>query len=668
MSTEIFTLIQTQANNNQAQLNNNHVQESQAQPGLFESLINGLTIKNELINIDSEIMNSQQVMPQNFSFKNNDSFPESIINILADMKHESNLPEISTKPENFIAQILNDENIKSQINSLPEEKQQEILQAVNEFINSNQENIDSQKLFNVLSENINLTGKFQEFKPVLNPEVNDSEANFESKPESESESQHHTPEFIQANINNNDARNINAQITNAQQVTPQNFLFKNNDSFPESIINILADMKHESNLPEISTKPENFIAQILNDENIKSQINSLPEEKQQEILQAVNEFIVNTRQNIDVQAQKLFNVLSENINLPGKFQEFKPVLNPEINDSESKSESDSESESESESKHDTPENIQANINNFAVMPNSVNIQENNIDSSANNEPAKNIIHITPHKNSQGESDSPAKLDADNNIRPVKSFEELTREINNEPESEPESNNNQANNNQDSNQQNFNGNNNNFTSSRSNSRAINDSRKISQNTQSNNQSERANNNNRVESHSNFQAFFEGVLTSRRTVSQNSPAPLNLRANLEFTPSANLRDGVINVVRFIRADGVQKANIVIDPPALGRISVELTSSSSGVEASIKVSSEQIRQLVQGQINQLRMNLSEQGVQVANFTVDVQQDNQQGQGRNQNNNPYYNSFNGAEDDSDLETEEFRIDLEDGLLYWVA
>lgn len=548
MSTEIFTLIQTQANNNQAQLNNNHVQESQAQPGLFESLINGLTLENELININAQITNSQQVMPQNFPFKNNDSFPESIINILAEIKHESG----QEQP----AKILHNENLQS----------------------------------------------------------------------------------------------------------------------------------------EIISNPEKFIAQILNDDNIKTQINSLPEEKQQEILQAVNEFIDSNQQNIDVQAQKLFNVLSENINLPGKFQDLKPVLNPEVSENQdeikdSDSESDSKSESESESKPENP--AQVNINNFAVMPNSVNIQENNIDSSSeNNEPAKNIIHIAPHKDSQvqDESKSPANLDVNNKIRPVKSFEELTREINNKPESESESeikseleqdseseSNNQANNNdnkQDSSQQNFNGNNNNFTSSRSNPRAINDSRKISQNSQSNNQSERANNNsnNRIESHSNFQAFFEGVLTSRRTVSQNSPAPLNLRANLEFTPSTNLRDGVVNIVRFIRADGVQKANIVIDPPALGRISVELISSSSGVEASIKVSSEQIRQLVQDQINQLRMNLSEQGVQVANFTVDVQQDNQQGQGRNQNNNPYYNAINGAEDDSDLDSEEFRIDLEDGLLYWVA
>ena len=129
---------------------------------------------------------------------------------------------------------------------------------------------------------------------------------------------------------------------------------------------------------------------------------------------------------------------------------------------------------------------------------------------------------------------------------------------------------------------------------------------------------------------------------------------------------LRDGIINVVRFIRADGVHKANVVIDPPALGRISVELTSGSSGVEASIKVASEQIRNLIQDQLDQLRMNLSQQGVQVAEFTVDVQQDNSGNQQQNsQQGNQDRNFFTIADDE---EPEEFRVDLEEGLLYWVA
>ncbi|MBQ3647092.1 MAG: flagellar hook-length control protein FliK, partial [Synergistaceae bacterium] len=193
-------------------------------------------------------------------------------------------------------------------------------------------------------------------------------------------------------------------------------------------------------------------------------------------------------------------------------------------------------------------------------------------------------------------------------------------------------------------------------------------------QAKNQNEKSStlsNSQRIEAHDNFQNFFEGVVNNRRTVSQNSPLPLNLRAgNVNFTPSQTLREGLVNTVRFIRADGVQKANIIVDPPALGRISVELTSSSSGVEASIKVANEQIRQLVQDQISQLRMNLSDQGVQVAEFTVDVQQDNHfGGQGQGQNNSQEENGRRDfVREISSEDTEEFNIDLEEGLLYWVA
>ena len=147
------------------------------------------------------------------------------------------------------------------------------------------------------------------------------------------------------------------------------------------------------------------------------------------------------------------------------------------------------------------------------------------------------------------------------------------------------------------------------------------------------------------------------------------PFNLRGTADFSQAATLRNGLTNIVRFVRADGVQKASVIVDPPALGRISVELTSGTSGVEASIKVSSEQIRQLVQDQLSELRMNLSQQGVQVAAFTVDVQQDNS----GNQQNPQYqsqergYSAYAGGLDDDD-EAEEFRIDLEEGLLYWVA
>ena len=161
----------------------------------------------------------------------------------------------------------------------------------------------------------------------------------------------------------------------------------------------------------------------------------------------------------------------------------------------------------------------------------------------------------------------------------------------------------------------------------------------------------------------------MLDNRKVSTAENTTPLNLRTGYNFTQSGIVRDGLVNVVRFIRADGIQKANVIIDPPALGRVSVELSSTSSGVEATIKVASEQIRQLVQSQLTQLRMNLSQQGVQVAEFSVDVQQDNAQQQNQHDayNNNNSRRNFN-LEEIEDGGSEEFRIDLQDGLLYWVA
>ena len=203
-------------------------------------------------------------------------------------------------------------------------------------------------------------------------------------------------------------------------------------------------------------------------------------------------------------------------------------------------------------------------------------------------------------------------------------------------------------------------------SRNQSRSRNDNRRISNDNSLD--YERNQTANRTDTRNDFQSFFDGILNSRGTSSANSAQPLSLRGNLNLNQSETLREGLTNVVRFIRADGIQKASVIIDPPALGRISVELTSSSSGVEASIKVASEQIRQLVQDQLTQLRMNLAEQGVQVAEFTVDVQQDNQfSGNSQNQEQQDGRENFT-AEFEDDDDTEEFRVDLEEGLLYWVA
>jgi hypothetical protein len=170
---------------------------------------------------------------------------------------------------------------------------------------------------------------------------------------------------------------------------------------------------------------------------------------------------------------------------------------------------------------------------------------------------------------------------------------------------------------------------------------------------------------------FDQFFQGILS--RSGSSEARFDAEISESLELakeTPLSQneaLREGLNNVVRFIRTSGEQKAALIVDPPALGRVSVELTSSTTGLEASIKVSSEQIRQLVQDQLAQLRLTLEQQGVQLTHFSVDVQQDG--GQRQQQQTAEQKRRFGGLSDgEEDEEQTVFRVDLDKGLLYWVA
>ena len=173
--------------------------------------------------------------------------------------------------------------------------------------------------------------------------------------------------------------------------------------------------------------------------------------------------------------------------------------------------------------------------------------------------------------------------------------------------------------------------------------------------------------RTESRPDFQSFFDGILANRRSA-QPSAAPLELSRGAQ--PGEVLREGVENVVRFARVNGGHRASLIVDPPALGRLTVELATGTSGLEANITVSSEQVRHLVQDQIVQLRMSLAQQGVQLAQFSVDVQQDDgrrQQGFSRGQGGRRRARGEASGEDD-EAANAVFRVDLNQGLLHWVG
>ena len=168
---------------------------------------------------------------------------------------------------------------------------------------------------------------------------------------------------------------------------------------------------------------------------------------------------------------------------------------------------------------------------------------------------------------------------------------------------------------------------------------------------------------------FEQFFDGVMARRGNSGSdavNTPG-LELAKGSPFNQGEALRDGLNNVVRFIRASGEQKAVVTVDPPALGRVSVELVSSANGLEASIKVSSEQVRQLIQDHLAQLKLSLEQQGVQLTHFSVDVQQDNEH-KGRSQGDTRRKAAGNAGEEDGPEDESLFRVDLNQGFLYWVA
>jgi len=114
------------------------------------------------------------------------------------------------------------------------------------------------------------------------------------------------------------------------------------------------------------------------------------------------------------------------------------------------------------------------------------------------------------------------------------------------------------------------------------------------------------------------------------------------------------------------GETRATVIIDPPALGRVDVELVSTQRGLEALFRVGNEQLRQTVQEQLPILKSSFQQQGLILADCSVDVR-DERGSQHHPQGSKGRKFSFGTQEDDVDA-VSAFRIDLEQGLLFWMA
>ncbi len=150
-------------------------------------------------------------------------------------------------------------------------------------------------------------------------------------------------------------------------------------------------------------------------------------------------------------------------------------------------------------------------------------------------------------------------------------------------------------------------------------------------------------------------------------EGAPSPLMLRNQGE----AALSEGLSNAVALLRTRGGTQAQVVVEPPSLGRVDITLQLSGKSVEASFRVDNEGLRQVLQNQMDNLRSSLEAQGITVRNLSVDIR-------GGDERQNPREGAqerrgrrgLGGVEEDEGtIEAASLlRLDLEQGLLHWTA
>ena len=122
--------------------------------------------------------------------------------------------------------------------------------------------------------------------------------------------------------------------------------------------------------------------------------------------------------------------------------------------------------------------------------------------------------------------------------------------------------------------------------------------------------------------------------------------------------------------MRNEGAQEARIVVEPPALRRMDISLQSTASGIEAVFKVDNEHLKQVLQQQLDTLKTSLQAQGIHVSGLAVDIKNRDDRHRGDLYPGGKRQRRVGGAEatEERTMETPLIRLDLEKGLLHWVA
>ncbi len=126
---------------------------------------------------------------------------------------------------------------------------------------------------------------------------------------------------------------------------------------------------------------------------------------------------------------------------------------------------------------------------------------------------------------------------------------------------------------------------------------------------------------------------------------------------------LNEGLAGAVQTTLSLARNRARVVVEPPALGRVEIYLRQGPQGIETTFRVDNEGLRQLVQTHLDQLRTALQQTGIVLQELSVDIRDG---GEG-----SPWAEAekrLRALLPEDDDEPLEFSIDLEQGLLSWMA
>ena len=140
------------------------------------------------------------------------------------------------------------------------------------------------------------------------------------------------------------------------------------------------------------------------------------------------------------------------------------------------------------------------------------------------------------------------------------------------------------------------------------------------------------------------------------------PVSVPPKGEMSNSSPLRDSIMDQIassmtNTIRA-GRSRVTIILRPEEMGRLRMELISKNGIIEAKFFVESNEVKQMIEGSLSDLKTGLEKEGVQVENFNVDVDREFSHLSGQHERltkkDNPYSRQDKRAKGDASREEKE--------------